>query len=687
MGREHMVWVALAVPCVALLACAGAPEEHPGSAVSDASPAGSVAPRSELSALRSYESQLRRDLDLAALPGADIASGADPYQLLPLDDGRFVGLLRGAGEVVFFDAAGKESQRLDAPRAPGAMAAGEEKLWVVSELQREVWIYDLVGKGGPQPKKLTLGSPAALRGVVHAAGHWYAADELSSAVVRLDPSGSRADLVPVASCRGALSIRATERWLAAGCLLEHRIKLFRLTEGRALESDATPISISSRGPFWAFALRESGEALEVVASGVEDAPLDRTIGSFGNIDSFLYGFRVDNKGVERTGVLNTSAAGAVLPKALWLDPAESGDSRRVVFAGYASSGLFEVSWTERGFGRPRRMSAELPPGSRDLMRVRRSWVVANPLLDAWVEVADGSLPRYLEEPEVAPIRPASTRLGEALFFTTLMAPRNKSDGQLSRFTCETCHFEGYGDGRVHATGRGEVTATTKPLLGLVGNRPYFTRGLDRDLAQMVNNEFRVAGANSGTSPVFSVEIAEWPWLRRLGVHGTKLTAQELRRALLDFLVHFNHRPNPHLSERPASEGLSAEEAEGAGLFAEHCATCHSPRLEAAKPSSEVPLSEWPRALSEGTSLVWASDGYRDTGVEPRVHPRGARPSSLRRLYKKAPYFTNGGAQDLQSVLEQCGYVGDRFVHQGLPASGRRLTLPERLALERFLRLL
>ncbi len=91
-------------------------------------------------------------------------------------------------------------------------------------------------------------------------------------------------------------------------------------------------------------------------------------------------------------------------------------------------------------------------------------------------------------------------LGEALFFTTLMGPWNKSDGPLSRFTCETCHFEGYVDGRTHHTGRGDVHAVTKPLLGLFNNRPHFSRALDPDLVSVAFNEFRVAGAKSGRDP-------------------------------------------------------------------------------------------------------------------------------------------------------------------------------------------
>ncbi|MCA9639673.1 MAG: hypothetical protein KC492_03235 [Myxococcales bacterium] len=670
----------------ALLACG----EQSGQS-GDPAPSASVAARFDLTRLRSHEEQLRQGLELSKLSGADVASGPDPYRLIVLQSGGLAGLLRGRDQLVLFDAAGKEVGRFATPHAPTAMAEGEGELRVVSELRRELWSYDLSKRTGGDTKreavrKYRLKSPVALRGLVRAGAHWYATDELSGSVVRLDAGGEDIALVKVADCRGALDVRATQNWLGVNCLLEHRIKLFRLPMNRALTSDVTPQTLENQGPFWTFELWESHQALNVVASGVEDAPLDRTIGSFGNIDSYMYSFRVDQRATARTSAVNVSASGAVLPKAIWLGPEEAG-ARSVAFAGFATSGVFEMSWNAAGLSEAHLAVPSLPPGTSDLERVGGGFLAANSLLDAWVgSGADGAL-YYREESGRGDSRSASVRLGEALFFTNLMAPHNRSAGKLSRFTCETCHFEGYGDGRIHATGRGEITATTKPLLGLVGNRPYFTRGLDRDLAQMVNNEFRVAGANSGASPIFGVHTEDWSWLAKLGVEEPELDPEQLREALLDFLVHFNHRPNPNLAERARGDGLTTPETQGAALFAEHCATCHGARLDASDPKTEVPTAKWPSALLEQQPIVWASVGYKSTGVEPRVHPEGARPSSLRRLYKKAPYFTNGQAPDLSTLLAQCGYGAGRFLHLGVPQDGKRFSAEERLALEQFLRLL
>ena len=82
--------------------------------------------------------------------------------------------------------------------------------------------------------------------------------------------------------------------------------------------------------------------------------------------------------------------------------------------------------------------------------------------------------------------------------------------------------------------------------------------------------------------------------------------------------------------------------------------------------------------------MWGSDAYEKTGIEPYVHERGARVPSLRRLYKKRPYFTNGRADTLRSVLELARF-GAPFSHAG--GDGERLSPPDVDALLVFLDLL
>ena len=83
-------------------------------------------------------------------------------------------------------------------------------------------------------------------------------------------------------------------------------------------------------------------------------------------------------------------------------------------------------------------------------------------------------------------------------------------------------LRGYVDGRIHHTGRGDVRATTKPLVGLFNNRPHFSRALDPD-SGVAENEFRVAGAPSPADPHFDIDVHDVPWLAELGLAPHRTT--------------------------------------------------------------------------------------------------------------------------------------------------------------------
>jgi hypothetical protein len=226
-----------------------------------------------------------------------------------------------------------------------------------------------------------------------------------------------------------------------------------------------------------------------------------------------------------------------------------------------------------------------------------------------------------------------------------------------------------------------VVATTKPLFGIFNNRPHFSRALDRDLTQMVHNEFRVAGSNSGHDPWFSLSPAREPWLAALGVERD-VAPGELRRALMEHLMRASHEPNPLVRGRRV---LDAQESRGAELFQSACESCHQARLDASDADSRVPFERWASLiLSDAGPIVWGSDRYAKTGIEPYVHERGARVPSLRRLGRKFPYFTNGSARSLSEVLERVR-LAPAFSHAG--GAGTALPPEDQRALEAFLRLL
>jgi hypothetical protein len=328
---------------------------------------------------------------------------------------------------------------------------------------------------------------------------------------------------------------------------------------------------------------------------------------------------------------------------------------------------------------PTVVTQDLVPGTTSMVaRADGTLVFADPLLDAWVSRSSSGT----AAPRVVPVREAidapaaaaplgaesadvAARVGEALLSTTLMAPWNRSDGPLSRFTCETCHFEMYGDGRIHHTGRGDVHATTKPLRGLFNNRPHFSRALDPDLTVVANSEFRVAGAKSDHDSWFTVRVDDFPWLRWLGVTDSSLPPLALRKALMTALMRLGHAPNPAVTPGGHFTDL---ERQGAALFRDRCETCHQARLASDEPASRLPFARWESLImTDADPLVWGEAEYRQTGVVPYVHESGARVPSLRRLYKKFPYFTNGSAKDLAAVLARARFSGDAFWHEGGPA--------------------
>jgi hypothetical protein len=429
---------------------------------------------------------------------------------------------------------------------------------------------------------------------------------------------------------------------------------------------------------WGFDAVSDDRGLLVAVGGVEDHPLDRTEGSFGFIDSFVSLYRVTQDGATALSSVNTSAFGLVTPKALSLSRSTPGAIELTV-AAYGSDRLASLTWEEpsprdaiRALGDPSVEARVVPPGSAAIDRAPDgSLVVANPLIDAWVRISPGAVDVVHVDDAASRTRSADSRLGEALFFTTLMAPWDKSDGRLSRFTCETCHFEGYIDGRTHHTGRGDVRATTKPLLGLFNNRPHFSRALDPDLTTMVNNEFRVAAAKSEHDPWFSLVPSDFPWTRELSIGDAARSPVALRRALMTFFAEFTHRPNPSSVGRA---GFSEAERAGAALFRDRCESCHEARLIADDARTRVPFDRWESlVLSPQGPIVWAHAEYAKTGILPYVNEHGARVPSLRRLYKKYPYFTNGTAKDIAAVLSRARTAADgTFLHDDGGAGGSPL---------------
>lgn len=690
---------------LAALACAAACRDASRASAPSVSAATAGEPHeSEIAALRAFEEQRRAAADFAALPPSDVALGPDPYRIAALRDGRLIGLLRGESAVVVLDRDGRELSRAAAPRAPGGLAvSSEDDVLVVGEAAREIAHYRLVadpeGRGG-LARVATLAIDAlAMRDVALAPDGRtaYVVEEhdgrlLAVALERArgrarGPGALRAGAVrEVGRCHGPIQVAAIAGYVAVDCLLDHAIEIRRVRGASRDAEPEAPVRIHHDGPLWRFAVhREADGGLLVAAGGVEDHPLVREDGGFGYIDSYVYLYRLVPGAAQpvRLAAINTSAIGAVTPK--WLAFRDAGPGAvSVSVAGYASASLVTLTWRDLA-GEPVVEHAPLLPGTAAAQLTPDGAVIAaNPLFDAWV-VARGGAPAVVAVAGRRPPRPLASRIGELLFFTTMMAPWNSADGKLSRFTCETCHHEGYIDGRVHFTGRGTVHAATRPLLGLFNNRPHFSRALDRTTTQMVHAEFRVANRHNGRDPWFALTRADIPWLDQVAGAPAQLSPVALREALMTFLLDFTHRANPAAIDHAR---FTERERAGAGVFRERCAGCHAARLVADVPGSQVAFERWePLVLSPSGPIVWSNAAYAKTGVEPYVHPQGARVPPLRRLYKKWPYFTSGAARSLDDVLDRFAVTGEAAYHDAAPAGAARLSADDKAALRAFLDLL
>jgi hypothetical protein len=656
--------------------------------------------RRALGSLRERERALRARTDFERLPPSSRSLGASPYALLALEasrvarspDGpRLAGLLRGDSRLVLLDGELRERASAPAPRSASSLAAlPDGRLLVVGLLERRLARYTEAGgilvEDGSVPltgARVPRAVAADERSVVVAD---FASDALGAAPVESVALAAPAALdVSSPTCRGPFRIALTPRFVGVLCLFDHAIAL----HGR--EVDGAPgreiARITHDGPLWSFALLPDADGLLVAAGGVEDRPLDRRDKAFGHVDSYAFLYRVTvGKAPERLQELNTAAHGVVTPKNILLRRGANGLVLSVL--GYGSDRRLELDLVGPSFVLRPRILPSLP-GCADAVLVDGRLVCANALFDSWVALSD--TPRSVPARGPLPGDPsAEERLGEALFFTTLMAPDATSEGKRSRFTCETCHFEGGTDGRVHHSGRDDIRVSTRPLFGLFNDAPHFSRARDPDLTAVCHNEFAVASRGNPVDPWFALEPARFPWLSELGASTGMLEPEKLRGALLAFLARFSHEESPFALGRAAPDTLSAVEQRGGVLFRDRCASCHAARLVADDAKSEVPFERWPELILSPTGpIVWARGDYAKVGVLPYVDPKGTRIPSLRRLYLKRPYLTRGTARTLDDVLSLVRFSDAELVHAGgddRPGL-RALDASEREALRAFLELL
>ncbi len=423
---------------------------------------GPAAPPDPIAELRPFEEETRRAFDFAKPPSAETGLGPDPWALRHVPSG-WIGILRGRSAIVLLDDELHELARLPAPRSPTGIALTKNgDVLVVGELSPAVARYSVQGQSLTALGESRVPGVFGLRDVaVSPGGAVWVVDERGARVLRVNTTGSAATVASSLSVgHGAVQVIATAKHVVVSAVTEHAIVVIP-TDAAGAPTARDPVRITNDGPLWGFDARETEGGLLVVAGGVEDHPLDRHGGFFGFIDSFVYAYRVGDTKAKRVAAVDVAELGVVTPKAVAID-ASVHDHLELLVTGYGSPRGLHLTLDSETLAKADPIA--LVPGVRALERAGARVAMADPLLDAWVMLDERGGVQIVPVND-APPRSAASRLGEALFFTSLMAPNNASTGPLSRFTCETCHFEGYTDGRTHHTGREEIHATTKPLVG------------------------------------------------------------------------------------------------------------------------------------------------------------------------------------------------------------------------------
>lgn len=660
--------------------------------------------------LQQYEDEQLSRTDFAALALPSGRLGSDPCRILRFPENKkYLVLLRNRSVLLALDESYRILQILDTPRSPSGWSLSPDGyLFVSGEEDDEIALFQVTGEGVRRIGEARIPGESAIRDVAYAdrIQSLFYVEEFRHRLAQLilDDGWRRGGQIqfrrreiPVGV--GPFQVRVRGNSIMVNSLLSHTIHIIPFRDNGDMDTSRTS-QITHDGPIWSFDACETPKGTILCLGGVENRPLDRTGGEFGWIDSVLYLYRVPPGGPPREiREINLSAYNLVTPKIMTVTRETSGGIAIDIPAfGSPLFARFHFAISDS----PVLLSLDtwiIPPGTTDFVKKEdRSIVSVNPLLDGLYELPFGDSPlanKFVsldpviphQEGENSSARTMESRLGEWFFFTTLLTPSNRPDGSLSRFTCEACHFEGYVDGRTHYTGRGHVHATTKPLRGLVNNRPFFSRALDPTFTRMVQNEFRVANQNRLAN--FLIDRKSYRGLENVPGVPELISPLLQRKALMRFLMDFNHRPNPHAR---LDGKLSPAALEGADVFEKRCAACHRP-AESTEPSAKIArrrdYESW--IVSPARSTVWAAPFYRKTGVTPYVHAEGCRVPGLRRLYKKWPYFTNGSAKTLLELLDRFRYSGSGAWHgdgeefSAEPApQGTALTESEKRALVAFL---
>jgi hypothetical protein len=329
------------------------------------------------------------------------------------------------------------------------------------------------------------------------------------------------------------------------------------------------------------------------------------------------------------------------------------------------------------------------------------WVTADRLSDTltFVDAAAGP-PRVFATLSVGTsARSSAADLGEVLFYSRALTPRNVAEGPLSLYTCAACHDDGHVDGRRHPSKRNRFFSMTKTCRGIGTTPPYLSLGEPATIEAFADNivathaqgadrapddydrypvtlRVRAPEANIASAASQAGQAADAGW------RTITLSPDEVRAALAAYMARIPPEPSPFVA--PERRALTRVERRGLAVFREGCAGCHELVADTAR-GALVPARQLEgRLLAGGVALTSAR--LYDVGT-PVLGKTGNNPPSLRGVWDAAPYFSDGSARTLEDVLRRTDPSAPR-VHA--PANAERpaaWSAEARAALLAFLRAL
>ncbi|ACY19132.1 hypothetical protein [Haliangium ochraceum] len=370
--------------------------------------------------------------------------------------------------------------------------------------------------------------------------------------------------------------------------------------------------------------------------GYRQAEVRRRHGYVENLESFLYAYALDDL---LAGSLAPRHAVDLAQERL-VDPAAlSASSGRLLVALSGSQRLAAVSVDPSEiFSLPSALVA-------NVVLAHGPWVFAAGLLDERVFVyrSDGlTLDQTAALGSDAAALAGDYELGELLFYSKAMW----SDSPRNQFTCNSCHWDGLSDRRMHpgyAESRWELA---RPAAGVGMLAPVFSPGQASNITTAVHGFVRALDER------YFLDRGSRAWLGdiELTVGGEQIRALStlaVRRALLVFLAR---RPVEPGFLRAPGQPLSAQAARGAELVLRDCARCHepTPRVGSGQALGAAEALEY---LLE-RPLAWSAPRRERTGAAPYYTEAGNRVSPLTQLGRGGPFFTDGSAPTLVDLIRR-----------------------------------